>query len=171
MADDRSHKRSPLKRVTEPLASINERMTTEATPDASLLAMMDEARADLAMNETNIHEVSMNQPRLVEKYARKMMMAKASLKREDMKLAAVKADLHAYYVGSSNGRGAPLKLNNREDVATHIAGDQKYIAQQSVVELLKLKVEYIQAIMGAISGMSFNAGNAIKMILFRAGER
>ena len=126
--------------------------------------LMDEARVDLEFDQTNIDRVSLRIPLLQEKYARKMMQAKALLKKEEIASKALEAKLTEYYCHNYS-----LKVDRR-DVSTYMWQDEKWVNQQKLLETRKLMVEYLQTILSSLDRASWNIGNAVKMILWKSGN-
>lgn len=125
--------------------------------------LMEEARTDLSFDLTNADKVSIKIPFLCEKYARKMVMAKASMKKAEMDLASVTAERTEYYL-----KDHPMRIERRDmDIFVH--GDKEYIKSQAILETKKLQVEYLASIMSALSSSSYNIGNAIRFAIFKAG--
>lgn len=133
----------------------------EKTPEEHL---MDEAREDLEFDQTNIERISLRIPLLQEKYARKLMSAKAVLKKAEFEFKKVEGERTEYYMTNYS-----LKIDRR-DVGTYLFKDDEYIRAAKVFETRKLMVEYLQTILSALDRASWNVGNAIKIILWKNGN-
>lgn len=125
--------------------------------------LMDEARADLFFDETNVDRISLRIPLLQEKYARKMMDAKAKLRKAEIDTKALEAKLHEYYTTNY-----ALKLDRR-DVDKYLWQDQKWINQNKILEMRKLMVEYLQTVLQALDRASWNIGNFVRIHIFKNG--
>lgn len=126
--------------------------------------LMEEARADLEFDQTNIERISLKIPMLQEKYARKMMTAKALLKKEELEYKKLEAELTEYYMHNYS-----LKIDRR-DVSTYLWRDDKWVNQNKLLETRKLMVEYLQTILSSLDRASWNIGNAVKIILWKNGN-
>jgi arginyl-tRNA synthetase len=140
-------------------------MTKQTVAPQSLDALMEEAKADLAFDMTTAEHVSVKVPFLTEKYARKLVFAKASLRKAEMDMNEVYAERLQHYITSHNIR------IDRRDLDTYVKGDKEYNQAVARMETKKLEVEYLQAIMSALDKLSWNVGNAIKLWIWKQGGR
>ena len=130
----------------------------------AFMKLMDEARADLEYDMTNLDRLSLKIPMLQEKYARHLMIYKAMLSKEETELKTMYADKFEEYM-----TGYPMKIDRR-DFADFVWKDSEYVNKSKRVEGCKLKVEYVKGIVQSLDKASWNINNAIKMHLWKNGN-
>jgi hypothetical protein len=131
--------------------------------DSKQLDFLEEARKDLEFDITNVDRLSLRIPLLQEKYARMVMFQKAEVKKAEYRLKEVEAERHEFYMTQYS-----YKVDRR-DVDKYIWGDEKYINANKVLDGHKIKLEYLQTIMGALDKASWNINNFVKLHIWKNG--
>jgi hypothetical protein len=140
----------------------------------TLEEILEQSKADLKMDITNLAIESTRNPTLHHKYVKEWAFSKRKVKAMERQKAKVERELFLYYTGKADvavlKRKGPIDFKIlKSDVSTFIESDPEMEEVQILLDEAEVKLETLESILSAISRRNWDVRNAVEYLKFTQG--
>jgi hypothetical protein len=129
---------------------------------------------DSHMDMDNLHDESLKQPQLHQKYYTLYTTLKLLQKKAEDTLAKTKLERYNYYSGKASAEAYveepfPYKVRDKESMSLHLNADEKLSNAKMKVEYYDVMIAYLEDILKMIHNRGYQIKNSIEFLKFQSG--